>query len=1153
MIFLNKFKKNIIKILLMLIVILYWTVGTLESKTILIISSVFLGILVIIILNIDKMIAEKKNKNGAIWYAVFFTGMLVIRWNPLRGTKIKSFDRIIGQCTTVAIDVSKRIHNFYFWFIGTAVVFLLFYIGANYYKNKDNYEKNKTMMNLLDKLIIIGDILLIFRIIPLFNNSSTGLPIYTVSIQFLSMIIIAIIAYIQMDLNKKIEFDNFIKLIIIIGTLAIFGAVLLSKDWKSGQVLLWIQILGIFVMILGIKLIPVKSNTIKMENLTNLGVITCAVIPFCLSFYIEMIIILNQHHFFVDHLRRWYFVFGILSLILMGGIVCGFLKKDKLKDWRKWTYPILIVGMACLYGQIPISGIYNADIFESANYSVLISDFFQYGKIPIIEHYGGHMLTDVLEGIIYGILNNDFWGAIFSPYRNYFVVILVILFYAFLKHIMERDIAMAIVLFTPLYGQIQYWGLGILVCLALLWYVKNHSSLSGFVLWGSIIVCALYRLDLGYAFGLAAIATIILLMLLQKENRRSYFTSLGSTFVLWIGIGGIIWGGVCLWKKINPIDRLIEFLKISSSNQNWAYSAIGDTNKFAFPIMYIVIPFATLLAMVYLILHSKKYLKNEKKIWILLLVLGFSYFFDFPRGIVRHSLLEGEVHFNWTAFLFLALFIALVLNQKKVFIPLLAVFIIGNTLIISDESFNWTSIADISIEKIGSYTNEWKVGTYWEKIKENKTVIKRVNCDENLKEKIEDYESVINELLERNETYVDFSNNNFIYSAIGKENPVYISQSPGQLSGELAQEYFIKEMKNIPIVVMPVTNDDRLGIAIDGIANTYRYYKVSEYIYQNYRPLCKVRDRYVVWCLKDRYDIMKEKVEEMERGGQDIINNIIENVLNVNSHAATMKTDSKNNLVIKAIGSDPYISEIEKVFDIDKYIGETIEIVVDYDAQQLSEGATIDMYYTTEDEEGFSEDKVQKSNITNEGKAYFRIPITAYTKLRVDIPDNSIVTFHSLKLDASICQKIDYGYDGTCESNEGLVHNYDLGNIPQIWAEMDEKKCTDNTVLQTATENNGIYSFNIKETDIRNDGNYLKLTVSNSNNEESNVQLKLGDCINGSFDSKYMYSFVVKSGKHDYIFRISSDYYWYNGKINSCIIREDANLSDVKMQILVGD
>lgn len=81
----------------------------------------------------------------------------------------------------------------------------------------------------------------------------------------------------------------------------------------------------------------------------------------------------------------------------------------------------------------------------------------------------------------------------------------------------------------------------------------------------------------------------------------------------------------------------------------------------------------------------------------------------------------------------------------------------------------------------------------------------------------------------------------------------------------------------------------------------------------------------------------------------------------------------------------------------------------------------------------------------------------------------------------------------------------------------------------------------------------MKLTVSNSNNEESNVQLKLGDCINGSFDSKYMYSFVVKSGKHDYIFRISSDYYWYNGKINSCIIREDANLSDVKMQILVGD
>lgn len=1153
MFFLNVLKENSIKMVLALVVIFYWLVGTLESKSALIISLLFLGMLFIIIINIDKMITEMRSRNGVIWYAIYFTGFLAMRWNPLRGTRLTSFDRTIGECTKVGIDVSKRIHNFYFWFVGTAMVFLLFYVAANYFKRDDNYKSNKKMVDLLDKLIIIGNVLLLFRIVPFFNNSLTDQPIFTISIQFFSMILIAIVAYIQLNLKTKIEHDSFIKLMVIIGLFAIFAAVLVTKDWKSGHILLGIQILGILVMLLRAKCFPVKLNAEIMEKWTNLGVIICAIIPFFLSFYIEMITILNQHSFFVDHLRRWYFLFASLSLILGGLIVHRFLRKDKLKDWRKWTYPVLIVGMTCLYGQIPVSGIYNANIFESANYSVLISDFLRYGKIPLVEHYGGHMLTDVLEGIIYGILNNDFGGAIFSPYRNYIVVIVALLFYMLLKNIMERDIAIAIVLFIPFYGQVEYWGLGILICLTVLWYVKRQSSLSAFVLWGTVIVCALYRLDLGYAFGLATIATLLLLLLLQKENRRIYCTSLGWTLAIWVGIGGILWGGVCLWKNINPIDRLIEFLKISYSNQNWAYSAIGDANKFAFCVVYIIIPFMVLFGMVYLILHSKKYIENEKKIWILLLILGFSYFFNFPRGIVRHSLMEGVVYVNWTAFLFLALFYTLILNKKTVFISLFSLFIICNTIIVSDESFDLASIADTSIEKIGSYTNDWAEGTYWENIKEKKIVINRVICDENLQKQIEDYEEVINKLLEENQTYVDFSNRNFIYSAIGKENPVYISQSPGQLSGELTQEYFIKEMKNIPIVVMPVTNDDRLEIRIDGIANAYRYYKISEYIYQNYRPLCKVEDRFALWCLKDSYDTMELKVEKMQNEGENIKNNIIEKASSMVYHAATIEVDFNNNLVIKAEDTDPYISGIEKAFDLDRYIGDTVEILVNYDVQQLSENATIDMYYTTEEGEEYSEEKVQKSNITNEGKSYFRIPITAYTKLRMDIPDNSIVTVYSLKLDVSKCQKIDYGYDGTCESNEGLVHKYDLGSIPQIWAEMDEKKCIDNEVLQTAAENNGIYSFNVGGTDVRGNGNYLKVTVNNSNNEECNVQLKLGECINGTLDSKYMYSFVVKPGKHNYIFRISSDYYWYTGKINSCIITEMANLSDVEMQILVGD
>ena len=148
--FLNKLKNKFIRLMLVLVAALYWGVGTINSKSAVIISLLYFGVLFVIIINIEKMMSEIKNGNGAIWYATYSTGILAIRWNPLRGTTITSFDRIIGQCTTMAIDVSKRIHNFYFWFIGTAVVFFLFYIGANYFKREDNCKKNNTMMNLLD-------------------------------------------------------------------------------------------------------------------------------------------------------------------------------------------------------------------------------------------------------------------------------------------------------------------------------------------------------------------------------------------------------------------------------------------------------------------------------------------------------------------------------------------------------------------------------------------------------------------------------------------------------------------------------------------------------------------------------------------------------------------------------------------------------------------------------------------------------------------------------------------------------------------------------------------------------------------------------------------------------------------------------------------
>lgn len=1148
---LNVAKKKIVKILLISAVIIFWGIGTLETKTATVIGALIVAMLVAIILNLEKMMIEIDNKNGSIWYAIYFTGILAIRWNPLEGTSITSFDRVLGECTKYSIDVTKRIHNFYFWFIGIVIIFALIYIGINYLKHDIECEKN---IDFLDKLTIIGDVLLVFRIIPFFSNASNKQDICTLSLEFYTLILIAGVLYIVFDMSKKIEMEIFVKLMITIWLSCIFAMILLFENWKDGRILLWSQILATLLLIFIIKLTSINFCCERTKYLIDLCVKVCAFIPFGTSFYIELITVLNQHKIFISHLRIWYLGSGILFIVIASMVFTKKMKKKADSDWKKWVYPIIIIGMTCLYGQIPVSGTYSADIFEGANYSVLISDFLNYGKIPIVEHYGGHMLLKVIEGIIYGILNNDLLGAIFSPYCNYIIVIIALLFYFLVKEIWNKDVAIVAVLFIPFYNGIQYWGIGILVCLTILRYIKKPSYLRAFILWGSVIWCTLYRLDIGYAFGLATITTLIVLMFLQKQNRRINFIYLASMLGTWIAIGGCVWFGVCVYKKINPVSRLIEFLKISSSNQNWAYTTIGDTNLFAFSLVYVIIPFTVLFGMIYILLCNKIY--KEKRTYVILLVLGFSYFFNFPRGLTRHSLAEGSVS-TWTAFLFLALFIVLVTNKRALFIPIFSLFLIGNIVIMTKASFDYLSILDVSSEKIGSYTNDWKVGKYWENIKKNKIVISRVKCNDELKETIGDYKSIINELIEDDETYIDFTNKNFVYSAINKMDPLYISQSPGQLSGEITQEKFVDEMKGIPIVLMPCGNDDSLGISLDHIANTYRYYKISEYIYQHYMPLCEADDRYVVWCLKERYAEMRQRIEGLTDKGQDIKMTIIQKVSKLNLNDIEVTEGADKEIIMNGMQADPYISGLESLFNYKQYMGEILNISLNYNADQISNDATIDMYYTTDEGEEYSENKVQRKTIINtSGTVCFRIPITEYTKLRLDIPNGSIITINSLKINASICKMIDYGYDGPFDNGRkyySLSHNYDLGDIPLIWATMDEKKSSNNEVIQTAVEKDGIFVFDLMKENIKKDGNYLKLEAENPSEEVKNVQLKVGVYQNGIFESKYIYNFVLKPGKNDYMFRISSDYYWYMDIVNSCMIECDENISNVKMKILKGD
>lgn len=995
----------------------------------------------------EKLYQTYKNseKKQGLWYAVYFAVFFSLLFNPLEPslTNVTKFSRIIGAGLIEDIDVSKLINNFNTWFMMFVLAFFLFLFTANYFFRNQKGEQKQKIINFLDNLIVIANVNILFRCITFFYNKLNN-KMFCYLTYLIFLIVSVSLAYLVLNLDKYILADDFTKLIIIGFSLSFPVAIFFKKECNFEKLFFSVQAVIFIVFILIIKCSKAIFKNKLFLNIVTGSVIVSSVIPFATSFYIELINILNQHSVFVTHLRKYYFLSMAIGILITACFCFISHKKNwSLPNWKSWAYPCLIFGNSCLSVQIPLEGTYEAHIFETANSSVLISDFLNFGSIPLVEHYGGHMMTDVWESLIYAFLNKDSSGAIFSPYSVYILPVLSLLFFYLVKNISNEDSAFWGTLIFPFYSFWSYFGLGMLTCIAALVFVKKNSYSRAILFWTSFIWCTVYRLDLGFSFGFACIVALTIYAITFRKLKA--VNQLLITLICCGLIGGITWFTLCTIKKIDAISRLTEFLLINLSNINWGYGNIGDAEKSSFSWAYIFIPFTVIACLVYMIFSKKFREQSGTKKWMILLIFGFSYLINFSRGIVRHSLAEMTLYIVvWSAYIFISIFISCLNNNTNLFFPTFSLLILINTLFLQSENFTESPILESAISQIATHTGTWG-SSYWSDLNDRGQPVVRVKWSENLKNTIKPYDVVINGLLKENETFIDFINKSFVYSALNKRNPVYVSQSPLQLSGEFTQQQFIKSMKGIPLVLMPI-KPELCESSLDGITNATRCYKVAEYIYQNYIPLCKYGDTFAVWCLQNRYD--------------EILNKAI------------------------ALFSN----------------------------------------------------KTPQSEFFN-------------------------------------CEIISYGYDGPklikdSEENKkavyvGNLHNHSIGHLPIIWAEKDIKNAAKNSVVTSLSKSNNVYKFN-NETFLRGkNGNYLLISANcnegcyeNINNAQSNSKkalVKLGTYENDIFNEKYQYSMDLQRGQHDYLIRVSNDYYWYFGDINAVKIQADVNLQGVEMHILEGD
>ena len=1119
-----------------------------------------------------------KGKRRGFSYALFFAGSLVLMYNPIDSSKteVLDFSRVIGEGLNANVDVSRRIDNFNHWFIAFGIVFVLFYMLANYCLRKLKTKNQKKTAAFLNDFMVLANCKLILRCITYFKDWTSERPAFYYSQGVVLLISITVICYLVLSLDQFVNPETFEQLIVISFCLSAALAVFWGKELGSGRVVLGINVIAVFVVLVLCRFAGKLTSKQSVARIIRLTAIAVSFIPLCTSLYIEMIHVLNQHNVFVAHPAKYYKVACILGFIaFVAVLIIAEIKKIDIKKWKNIVFPSLVAGITCLCMQIPISSTYEPDLVEGANISVLVGDFLNYGDIPIVQHYSGHMMKYVWEGILYAIINGDFSGIV-SPYSGLLYVVTAVLFYYLIAKVWNREMAIAATLLLPIMVHFFYYGYGILVCLAAMAYVRENSTGNAMVLWGTLVWCALHRLDMGFAFGLASIIALLIYVIINRNITAC--KQLGKTLIIWGAAGGLAWLILCLVKGINPVNRLIEFLMISMSNQNWAYEEIGSTDNMVFAWVYIIVPFVMVLTLLYTVLSKEFREKTGTEKWILLLILNLSYFQNFSRGLVRHSLYENNpAVVLFCAYLVLAMFLAFYKQNMRWFIPTFMLLIAVNGLFLNPASFASWPLAEHAVSSPEPIIESWKPGlfngeggfkTEWEKIKHDREKVERIVLADDLINYASGYELVLDKLLDEGETFADFMNKTLLYPVLGYNCPVYVSQSPLQLSGDFTQKEFIKEIKDVPIVLMPVDRGNYFcSTSLDGIANAYRYYRVAEYIFKNYRPLCRYGNDYAVWCIPEKYDLYKSKLAEYadrKEYVQDLVSS--ESVERINVQLEEGEDDS---VTAARTEGEPKLSELQNLIDTSAFIGQKLQVTIQY---QTDSAAALKMFYTTEKEEEYTEEKVAKDLINGKGEAAFIIPITEYTRLRLDLSNKNNVVIKSIKAGYPV-EYIDYGYDGPIENTSadgnksysyiGLLHNIRIQKLPEIWAEADGKRSGSNQEICSLNYSDGVYTFDSSALQQSSNGNYLKISASYDgmdengkykvDDEEIEAQVVFGQSINGEFIEKYRYNIVFDEGKHDYLIRCSTDYYWYLKEVNAVKIDTQGNLRNVSMSILEGD
>lgn len=1117
-------------------------------------------------INIKKSISF-----GKIITAIFYTTIIIALVLKKKSSfMLQSFDRrIISEATISGIDVGLRT-NLVYQSVAVAVLsfvfFFLIFLGIDWVLTKVYKQTGKGNLDFEAKFFQILSLIGVITVVHGMFGSHTRT---TLLLLFCIQVLLGVISIMKLisiklcwrKLTSYLSNRYFIIWLLLNSFVFMFYLGYIGRKipiFTNVPQALYYVIGFILNFIVFFALFSVLIRRFKEEFAQHL-IITCALPLFISPIFFplsnEIYLIFNQKEIFFITPKGLFLSFILISIAGTGAIY--FISRRKTNIHIQSVlgnvyYPLLLIIFTSIVFRPPVTISPPGELFESGNPGIAIDQLFRYGKIPLLETFNAHAVSELAAPFLYSIINGyQEWGSFL--YNTLFEnLVYIVIGYYFLRKLISNELALLSLSFFP-FGYLsdyllpEYYSMGLLGVFVLHRVIQSPSLKSYLLFCFALFFTFLWRFDLGASVIPAAMITLGLYWILyrQKRNLKNLIISGVITGGFWF-LAFII---LSYLKDVPVVFRLKELLAVVSSNQIWGYRSLGDADKLNYSLFYIIVPAITVLFFGYLLIKTSLYNKYKPEVFSTISFLLLFTLLNFPRGLVRHSLIENTASFI-VGFLAIPLaYLPYLIWSKKsntskyamfTFVGIVYFFVV--VLSVSGMKMSDNSLVAQSIKQFSSFKHhekaEKKINRYVEPIDYT------IGVYGGLKD-------LFDQTMEPDETFIDFSNAPYMYVHTKRETPMYTNQTPVFLSDETTQRSFLEEIKpySIPYVVFA----DKSGyLDIDDVPNHIRSYRVSEYIYNHYVPFINVNG-FDVWVEKDKKALIESKIRDLPKKTNEII---VYNSESSNSKIGMLDVngfkETEEGLELETGSVDPQISNLFSDLEEVPLLANSLdELEIEYSTKK---GGNIQIFFLLNNNSynDYESTDISSSSFETKKSKKIVIPFAGRLKdIRLDPPVNDTFVVHSVILRS--------------KSNEykplkvPTYEDTDIGWVPYYWGEKDTLNAKNKAAIQTNITNNQIVApgisknYSVDASLNKKKGNYVHLRLkSNEIGESYKVTVEYGSG-EDSLKGGYSFNIVADGSYYDYLIRVSSQYNWYRSSIKSIVITSEKETVIDQVNILKGD